>query len=1335
MDKLKTRVLFISLILLALLSVSVVAAADSDDVISANQEDFDLSEETITDVELTNANAQEEDPVVSTDKVISDSKDKLSAEGDGNYSDLQTLIDATGSGETLVLENNYARANRETFLNITKEITIDGQGKTIDASLGNILRATAKVTLKNIVFINFNSTSSYGAIYLNAGSDGSTIENCTFTGNSDVLNSYPVIRWVSNDGKLVDSTFEDIKSKRTFGGIVEWESENALVDGCNFNNIAVNSSANIIDFKSNGSKLTNSNFTNTLMQGSFGSKTVYVRGNDSLIEGCNFITDGASVGPSVDVLGENAKINNCNFTNSNCTYGALRISPSANNAAIENSNFNGISTGVKGGMIYSQANNTSIRNSNFTDINCSSSMPAAIYFSAAENATVDACNFNNVEAASSVISSKAINTNILNSNFTNAKAIDGGVQLKPESVDSTIENCNFIEDSHNNLGSVINWDSDNGKLLNSNFTLKDSSASMSVVHWEAENGLVDGCSFISDDSSEVTSAILFDGANQILNNSNFTNFNTYRSAVDLYTSAIDSTVENCNFVDNKVSLFEGGAIYWFGENGKLLNSNFTGNKAEKSFGGAVQWVAANGLIDGCNFTDNEAKGGGGAINYMGESANNQKITNSYFSNNQAGSSGGAIMSGIDNITIDNCAFEENSANNRGGAIASNSFAEVNITNSNFTKNTANDEGGAVFTVSTGSIFMDNNDFTNNTADFGGAISIDESDVSHVDITISNSNFTENKATSEGGAIDSESNLTVDTCKFDKNEAENGGAIYGAYIGVALNVIGSEFNENAASSYGGAVYSLGSDSTIDNSQFNKNNAAVGGALYAALGSNILINGSDFLENQASYAGGAAYFDQKSNNVAIKNSNFISNNASLYGGAVLSNVQSLNIDNVIFNDNNASAGSAIFHAAGTLGVSNSELIENQALAKSLTLEPIVDKFDVVFKTTFEGYDNILNAIYSNKNASVTFENVKYHGVNEEMNTGSDIVTPVASADESNDGELVYADLREAGINITLCVYDEDGNLVLNTTKMTNVYGDINITEFGLKPGKYRATAVHEEDAYYTYIETETEFEVLKQDVIVNVDRVVNYTGAVVDVIANVTDADGNPIDGGTATFIIHYDNKIGSGLLMATSESYTAEVVEGQAVFKDITLGAPGLYPSTIQYSGNDYYNSAENESEVEVLPLNTTTSGDDVSGTAGDKVDITADIVDQNGNPVKNGTAVLKVNGKEYTAEVKDGKATFKDVELPSKSTPATIEYLGNDYYNPSNTTIQITVKDKPTPKPEPPVPDDDNKTTPSPGPSSKNHISLATPVTANPIALAVIAVLSLVSTVSLGRKK
>ena len=194
----------------------------------------------------------------------------------------------------------------------------------------------------------------------------------------------------------------------------------------------------------------------------------------------------------------------------------------------------------------------------------------------------------------------------------------------------------------------------------------------------------------------------------------------------------------------------------------------------------------------------------------------------------------------------------------------------------------------------------------------------------------------------------------------------------------------------------------------------------------------------------------------------------------------------------------------------------------------------------------------------------------------------------------------------------------------------------------------------------------------DVIVALPEVINYTGAVVDIVVNVTDEYGHPVNEGNVTLTIDWTTKL-SKRLMASPETHTAKVSGGQAVFKGITLGEPGIYPSKAEYSGSDYYNKAEADSDVVVLPLNTTTESNDVSGKEGEKVNIVADIVDQNNKPVQNGTAVLKVNGKEYKAEVKDGKDTFTDVELPSESTDATIEYLGNNYYNPSNTTIQITI--------------------------------------------------------------
>jgi len=104
MDKLKTRVLFISLIILALVSISAVAAADSvnDDIISANQEDFDLSEET-NDVEQLGANAIDD----------TDSNVPLTAGESGNFTELQDLIDDAGDGDIIELDKDYVMSNGE----------------------------------------------------------------------------------------------------------------------------------------------------------------------------------------------------------------------------------------------------------------------------------------------------------------------------------------------------------------------------------------------------------------------------------------------------------------------------------------------------------------------------------------------------------------------------------------------------------------------------------------------------------------------------------------------------------------------------------------------------------------------------------------------------------------------------------------------------------------------------------------------------------------------------------------------------------------------------------------------------------------------------------------------------------------------------------------------------------------------------------------------------------------------------------------------------------------------------------------------------------------------
>ena len=210
---------------------------------------------------------------------------------------------------------------------------------------------------------------------------------------------------------------------------------------------------------------------------------------------------------------------------------------------------------------------------------------------------------------------------------------------------------------------------------------------------------------------------------------------------------------------------------------------------------------------------------------------------------------------------------------------------------------------------------------------------------------------------------------------------------------------------------------------------------------------------------------------------------------------------------------------------------------------------------------------------------------------------------------------------------------------------------------------------------------------------------------DITVTVLDQDKNPVINGTVALTLN-------------GKTYNADVENGKAVLS-VELPNPGEYDAAVTYNGNDYYNSSTSSISVNVEKLNTkTSSAKDVSGKSGEKTDIKVKIVDEKGNPVKNGTATLTVADKTYAAEVIDGIATFKDVVIPSKNTVADVHYHGNDYYNASSSTFFIKVKH------------DNNNTNPDNNNTDENKTvkNVTSNATGNPIAMFVLALFSLVIT-------
>ena len=324
-----------------------------------------------------------------------------------------------------------------------------------------------------------------------------------------------------------------------------------------------------------------------------------------------------------------------------------------------------------------------------------------------------------------------------------------------------------------------------------------------------------------------------------------------------------------------------------------------------------------------------------------------------------------------------------------------------------------------------------------------------------------------------------------------------------------------------------------------------------------------------------------------------------------------------------------------------------------------------------------------------------------------------------------------------NVTVTIADEEGHVIKTIDGAVLSDGSVTVPIEDLAAGKYNVTVTYNGDGNYTSTSDKANFEVLKHNVTIEViTAVIGYTGETIQVVIKLTDETGADVISGTVDYIIDFDNRISSLLGASNVIILTApqDVSDGTATVPVELSAASGVYPATVSYKGNELYNDAQTSDEAIIKALDTSIESDDISGTIGDKVTVTADIKDKDGNPVKNGTAVLTIDGKNYTAEVKDGKATFDNVELPSKNTTATIEYLGNDYYNASSITVDVTVNEENQNKTDN---NTENNTEDNTGDNTQEVASKSVELlaTGNPIAMLVLVLLTLVSTISIRRQK
>ena len=1154
------------------------------------------------------------------------------------FTDLQNAIGlVTG---TLTLNQNVVMTDDEAanFVNgvvINKNIVIDGKGHTIDAkNLGRIFNIGKgfTVTLTNATLINGKADKG-GAIY----NDGSlTLSDVKLSDNA--ADSYGGA--VFNNGNLVvsDSVFDS-------NDIVNRGSASVDYGG-----------AAIYNWKEGTLKVTNSNFTNNIKNYKNGDNLVgaITTIGNATVSGSNFVNNSGRWGGAISATGAELRKNSSTLTVSNTIFrdnaalyaGAVYIWGSNyniadcvfdNNTAFGKGNMtpnnnNGGALVVSQVSKFNEPITGTISGSKFT--NNKAQYGGAAYFNKGFVTITDSVFENNIATAEggavgfSRASVKDLVVSINNSSFVGNKAPVAGAIFT--NVDSKITNSNFTKNTASKGGAVLN---ENGaKLTVDNSTFKDNAA-------DSYGGAV-----LNNGELIVTNSV-FD-ANDILNRG---------------SAGVD----------------HGGAAIYNWENAKLdiSKSNFTNNIKNYVNGdrlvGAVTTIG-NATIRDSYFVNNSGRWGGAlaATGGVSDSAiNTIGVDGTKFVNNTA-LYGGAMFVWASNYTISNSVFDNNSAFGKGDM-------------------SPNDNNGGALIVTQDNIPVSgkivNSNFTNNKAQYGGAAWINEGTVD-----IDGSNFINNTATVEAGAIG-----------FDSQ-----------YTKIIATVDSSKFVNNTAGSYAGAIYNLG-DLTVSGSEFDNNKAQFGDIIYNNKIYNkegiLSINGnkySNYTENKApiinigdintiSSTGGiiVTVLDNKTVNVCY--GDVVTLHAAVVADGVLVAGQKLFfvIDNVEYIANSLGNGSYIASyevkdvGSKTVGIVydgpevhiNTGILNVSKATPDLTVGALnitVGDLEIITVTgpkdatglitlTLNGIDYTL-PIY-NGEAKFYFQDLtadeyevsaSYSGDNHYVAAENSTVFKVDKVLANLKINVEDITFGENGLVIITLPSDIDGSVVtvnvngkVYPVTVENGFAKLPLRE--LNAGDYTISAVFAGNDKYLPGVSNALLTVSKADPALNVFiSDVDY-GGIFNINVALTGVDAIGLNGNV---IVTVNNK-----------DYTVAVTDGKGNVTGVKLAA-GTYDFTAKFAGSDNYNDVGDSGNFKV---NKVDSAIDVAVSdikVGEDAVITVKLLSD-----ATGNVTVNVNGKNYNGTVIHGMANVKVSGLKADTYDVAVKYSGDNNYNDAVATSSFTV--------------------------------------------------------------
>ena len=677
------KLIILTIFLVSLLAVSAVSAADnatSDIDNNVIQSSDDQIDEVIAADEKSNQEVQ----------IVNDENNTLTA----SFSELQSKIDNASEGDEIFLDRDYSLAEGEEQISITKNITINGNGHTLNGNdAKRILSIDAdgkSITLKNIKFENgklTNTDTKGGAIFSYSSSTSLTIINCEFKNNRA---AYGGAIDAAGTLTIINSTFEN---------------NNASTPGWH------ESSGGGGAIRSRGTLIINgqNRFTNNSGEkfggAIYATQDVYINWDDKITDSSNgypktiFENNTSPSGGAIHCI--NLYIKNPSFIKNYADlYGGAIYCV---NSYINNTIFVGNHVEYDGGAIYSEGE-TYIYNSTFEENKATISTPIRCFGGAIRSdklITVDSCIFNNNHADNRGGAIYAENIKITNSNFTNNYAKNYGGAVFASTITSTVYNSTFTKNkvTGDDGGAIYINNKCTFEISKSLFeenTAKDRGGAIYLDSSSANIKLSD-CSF-TDNHADSKGGAIYNCGEIIIKDSNFTN-NTAKYAGAVYTGKITQTVSHSTFTKNQATSDDGGAVYINNKCTFEISECIFKENTAKDRGGAIYLdsSSANIKLSDCSFTDNHADSKGGAIYNCGEII----IKDSNFTNNTA-KYAGAVYTGKITQTVSHSTFTKNQATtDDGGAIYIEHECNSEFISCRFEENTAQDRGGVICTNNVG----------------------------------------------------------------------------------------------------------------------------------------------------------------------------------------------------------------------------------------------------------------------------------------------------------------------------------------------------------------------------------------------------------------------------------------------------------------------------------------------------------------------------------------------------------------------------------------------------------------------------------------------------------